>query len=282
MSAVLEAFKSNARGKNWPEAMKQCNGLNMTEMLEGLDSLGPKLLDEFDSQLATAGFPYGVERMKWAVEVVRTRKIPAGAAPGDLLKTGQVQDAKNFLAKAKTFPKLKRKRLKLTLFWTQGALSETVSSALVQKAQDLLQSNGDQFVLDIDSRRTSLPFDKTVDFEIDGCEDTGIEKIRQQVAASGACPIDRLAVIFCVPFKTVNVPNNTHGMQCEVPGGGRCVLVNITSVAADKVTLLHEVGHGAGIGHEPDNTNFMSYGLARTKINPVQLARFDKAFFCGL
>src|SRR5690348_1203676 len=109
MSQTLDNFKAAAKAKNRPEARKLCNALNMTEMLAGLDSLGRSLLDEFESQFPTAGFPYGVERMQWAVEVVRTRKIPTGAAPGDLLKTGQVQDGRNFLAKAKPLAKATRK-----------------------------------------------------------------------------------------------------------------------------------------------------------------------------
>ncbi|MBZ5620687.1 MAG: hypothetical protein LAQ69_18470 [Acidobacteriia bacterium] len=280
MSNVLEQFKINANAKNWPLAIQACNGLNMTEMLQGLDSLSASVRDQFAAQLAPSGPSYAGARINWAIEVVRTRKIPGGAAPGDLLATGQVQQARNFLGKAKALPPVQRKRLKLTLFWTEGAKGEKVSSILVQKAQDLLRANGDKFTLDVDYRKNDIAFKKQIDFEIDACKDTGIEDIRTLVAKSGVCPSDRLAVVFCEPFLAEKGSNDTTGLQC-VAASGRCVLINVTNSHPDHGTLMHEVGHGAGNQHESDDSNIMSYGANRTKINFVQLARFDKAFFCA-
>lgn len=281
MSETLNTFKTHAKNKNWIEAIKYCNGLSMTEMLEGLDSLGPGLLAEFAAQLSVSGSGTFTARIDWAIQVVQLRKIPDGPAPGDLAQTGQVEVARKFLAKPKAKPAGKKK-LKLTLFWTKGALTETVTPTLVQKAQDFLKANGDQFVLDISYRKNVLDIERTIDFEIDGCGDSGVDEVRKKIEESKIVPNDRLAVVFCTPFATANMANLTHGLQCKKEGGRRVVLINVTSVNPDKLTLIHEVGHGADIGHElQDNDNFMSYGTSRTKMYPLQSKKFEKAFFCS-
>jgi hypothetical protein len=102
MSEVLERFKEAARRKEWKAAYEYCNGLNMYEMLRGLDSLGSALLNDMRAQMATLSVWGGpnMPRIKYAMDVVQLGKLPTDAV-GDLKATGQVQDASNFLAAQK-------------------------------------------------------------------------------------------------------------------------------------------------------------------------------------
>jgi hypothetical protein len=97
MSKTLEIFKSAALATNWPTAIMYSNGLNMYEMLRGLDSLPRNFLNNLQAQLGNFVNRYNTERINYAIEVVKNYKLPA-RAPGDLEATGQVQDAKVFLA----------------------------------------------------------------------------------------------------------------------------------------------------------------------------------------
>lgn len=97
MSETLENFKSAALAANWPTAIMYCNGLNMYEMLRGLNSLPPVSMTNLQAQLGIFTGKYNIERINYAIEVVKNRKLP-DRAPGDLQATGQVQDARIFLA----------------------------------------------------------------------------------------------------------------------------------------------------------------------------------------
>ena len=46
-------FLSAANARNWKIAYDECNGLNMVDMLDSLDELGPDLLRDMRAQMAT-------------------------------------------------------------------------------------------------------------------------------------------------------------------------------------------------------------------------------------
>jgi hypothetical protein len=289
MSQLLEDFMVCADLHDWPIAIRYCNGLNMTEMLQGLNYLQREQLDDMQAQLGIYANQYGwgAERIAWAMEVVRNRRLPA-AAPGDLEATGQVQDARNFLARASARRPPSQKRLKITLFWTRNAQSESFSSALIQKAQELLRLNGDRFTLDVLPVRTILPTDKTLnETDPESCGSSDFVEVQQLATSSPAHTVERLPVIFYMsetvlgPYGTVRDPIS-HGCGYQPSPGKGFAMINGRGVGADRVTLLHEVGHGAGMPHEPDGSgNFMSRDSNRSKINPTQLAKFARAFFCA-
>lgn len=97
MSLLLEQFEQAVRRKDWKTAYKHCNGLNMYEMLRGLDSLSPNDLEKLRAGLTVenkSGDTY-TPRIAFAINVVMSGEI--GFAPGDLKKSGQVKDAEDFL-----------------------------------------------------------------------------------------------------------------------------------------------------------------------------------------
>lgn len=105
MSAICENFIGAVLRQNWMEAYLSLNRLNMYEMLRGLAALDRlDLVDlwvrrgEFSSLSNLVDLP----RIEYAVEVVARRlssslimELPT--ATGDLLATGQVADAQNFM-----------------------------------------------------------------------------------------------------------------------------------------------------------------------------------------
>jgi len=283
MSEVLERFKEAAQRKDWKAAYEYCNGLNMYEMLRGLDSLGPTLLNSMRAQMpifAVWGGP-NMPRIKYAMDVVQFRKLPADV-PGDLKATGQVQDAINFLAARKPAAAPK-KMLKVVLFWTTAAQGESLSTRLVQKAQDFLLRNGDRFTLHVRPERTVLPFQGDV---LDKVETDQVRELAERAVHFGA---DRLPVIFftftpaaCRPGS--NCPAPPFGFTPRDARGKAFVMIN-TSIAPapDNVTLLHEIGHAAGIEpsdtREGDLNNFMSNGNNRSVIREDQLKKLSNAYF---
>ncbi len=82
---------------DWRAAFINLNGLNMFEMLRALATLDPLDMNDLWNQRAGYEGDVNMPRIGYAYNVVNERRLPA-AAPGDLLATGQVGDAQNFLA----------------------------------------------------------------------------------------------------------------------------------------------------------------------------------------
>ncbi len=284
VSQVLDTFLEETRkpAPDWDRAFRNLNGLNMYEMLRGLNSLTPALQEAVSNQTGAFMGRYGVDRIRYALEVVRTRRIPA-IAPGDLAATGQVQDARNFLAQVHAGATTPKPRLKVSLFETRAARAEPLVWQLVHKATELLQSNGGRFALDFVRFGTPLAFDGEVMI------DDEFQQVRDLAEAAGASS-GRLTVIFMTATASECRPQSS---QCQKPAHGSTPkdrrgkffsLINTAFPAADHATLLHEMGHAAGLNptdHDSDLANFMSLGSLRTKMRDAQLAAFGNAFFAG-
>ena len=98
MSATCETFIRNVLAKKWGEAFKYLNGLNMPEMLRGIAALDPLDRAELWAQRAASAGAVHMPRIEYAWAVVQDGALPS-SAPGDLDATGQVQDAKSYIAK---------------------------------------------------------------------------------------------------------------------------------------------------------------------------------------
>lgn len=284
MSVVLDTFLQEVRkpSPDWDTVFRNLNGLNMYEMLRGLNSLTPALQEMVSNQTGVFIGRYGIDRIRYALDVVRFRRIPA-TAPGDLAQTGQVQDARKFLAEVQAGTATKKTVLRVSLFQTRAAQPDPLASQLVQKATQLLQTNGGHYILDFVRFMTPLPFDGEV------LVDDEFEKVRDLAGAAGARP-ERLTMIFMVATPNACRPES---IQCQKPAHGSTPkdrvgkpysLINTGWRAADHATLLHEMGHAAGLNpgnHEPDQDNFMSLGANRRKMREDQLATLGKAFFAS-
>jgi hypothetical protein len=94
-----ERFLAAARARNWKIAYDECNGLNMVDMLDCLQEIGPDLLQAMRAQMASFDVWGGpnMPRIRFAMDVVDSRAVPA---PPDGLPNDQVQNARDFLARA--------------------------------------------------------------------------------------------------------------------------------------------------------------------------------------
>jgi hypothetical protein len=284
VSAVLDTFLEEVRKQSpdWDSGFRNLNGLNMYEMLRGLNSLTASLQEAVSNQTGAFMGRYGVDRIRYALEVVRFRRLPADA-PGDLAATGQVQDARNFLAQVHAGAATKKTILRVSLFQTRAAQAEPLVWQLVQKATELLQTNGGHFALDFVRMGIPLAFDGEVMI------DDEFQQVRDLAEAAGARP-ERLTMIF---IKTTGNECRPQSSQCQTPAHGSTPkdwrgksysLINTGFPAADHATLLHEMGHAAGLNpftHESDAANFMSLGANRTKMRDAQLTALGQAFFAS-
>jgi hypothetical protein len=247
MSQVLDDFKRAALIPDWPTAMRSCNGLSMYEMLRGLDSLPRNVLDDMRAQLVFYAGMYGVDRINYAMDVVKDRRLPQ-VAPGDLDSTGQVQDAKNFLASAGSAHAGSQKRLKVALFWTRNAQVESISPGLVQKAQGVLHGNGNQLTLHVLRVRTILATDKDLsESDPESCASSEFTEVQALAEHSQVYTPDRLPVIFYTSLRTLDSHGSahdpiSHGCGYQSSPNKGFAMINTRAVAADLVTLLHELG----------------------------------------
>lgn len=106
MSAVRDSFLMAARVRDWRSAFMYLNGLNMEEMLSGLDALDGTILQQLADLRAAYAERVNMPRIEYALFVVQQSMLPA-YAPGDLASTSfsprsQVQDAVQFLANRKS------------------------------------------------------------------------------------------------------------------------------------------------------------------------------------
>lgn len=94
-SSVRRAFENFVRSGNWRSAYLNLNGLNMYEMLRTLNGLSVMQIDSLWSNRFAFASMVNLPRIEYAYQVVVNRALPAPV--GDLLKTGQVNDARKFL-----------------------------------------------------------------------------------------------------------------------------------------------------------------------------------------
>jgi hypothetical protein len=283
-----DRFLNAARARSWKIAYDECNGLNMVDMLDCLQDIGPDLLRDMRAQMPIYDVWGGpnMPRIRFAMDVVELRKIPA--PPADL-PADQVQNARDFLARRSGRAIAGLKQIRIALFWTEAARTESVSTHLVQRARDLLRNNQAGFDLDVFYYRANIDFKGEVLAESD--VDNAIELAKQ---VSSYAP-NRLSVIFCQTTPAQCDPNR---QRCgRVPNGstprdalGRpFVFINVANPHPDHGTLLHEIGHAAGIDSRDsddalqDLDDVMSYGRNRSKVGINQINKLNRTglFFVG-
>jgi Domain of unknown function (DUF4329) len=97
MSAVREQFHVNVLTKNYAKAATYLNGMSMAEILPALASIGADHRAPFAAGLIGLIDQINVPRLAFAINVVNDLSVPA-SAPGDLAATGQVEEARRFVA----------------------------------------------------------------------------------------------------------------------------------------------------------------------------------------
>jgi hypothetical protein len=93
------SFATNVEKGDWENAYNSLNSLSMYEMLRALATLDAATRTQLWAQRTSLTGSYFFDRIKYALDVVDTRQLPA-VAPGDLAATGQVDDAQKFIAES--------------------------------------------------------------------------------------------------------------------------------------------------------------------------------------
>ena len=274
MSFIAPLFVAAAKAKNWKTAYDECNGCPMYYMLDSMHEIGPQLLADMRAQMAifNVGGGPNMPRILFAMDVVQTRKIPT---PPTDLPADQVANAHAFLASGAGQAISAKKKIRIALFWTENAWPESLSSNLVQKARELLRDNHAPFELDVLQFHTKIPTNAQM---LDPKEGGDQDHARELAQAAPYYAPNRLCVIFFRLGKGAcdsnihSCPKVLYGDTPTLPGRP-FILINADEAHPDAGTLLHEIGHAAGINDEKDCHNgvpqddIMSWGTHRTKVS---------------
>jgi len=269
--SYFASFVAYVKAKDWKSAYDQINGYNMAGMLSALKEIGPVAARDMRAQMAVYDVWGGpnMERIRFAMDVVANLKLPT---PPSWLPSDQVQEARDFLKKnagAKPAAGAK-KTIHLTLYWTKAAIGETISGRLIQRAREILRDTLPSHDLSVLPNRYVIDFDGEVLGQPD--VENAIAMAEKLVPQSS----NRLSVFFC---KTTapecpsgqTCASSPHGTTPQIKGRPY-VFINVANPKSDSGTLLHEIGHAAGVQVRDSDENLkdlddiMSYGPNRSKI----------------
>lgn len=280
MSLQRTKFEQAVAKGDWTEAFLRLNGLNMEEMLDALAALPKATLDKLIERRFTFKMGESMARMEYAWSVVKNRELPL-VAPGDLVQTGQVETAARFLKKASSRSQI---TLNLIVFTDAIVTNRTLFPELRQKAEQILAAQGNNFKLDVTVHPTDIKYSEVVYLQ------PQIDEMVELAKNATTVPNNRLMVLLVRVSPKVSI----HGLAAKV-NGQRAVIIDTDTPNPDRATLLHEIGHCAGLPHageapagKPspvdvgDQTNVMAEAKAnvtRNKLTVTQGEFLAKAFF---
>ena len=129
VSPLCQAFIQQASANNWLAAAVFLNGLNMYEMLRSLKALDASDIQGLRAALSALSMVINSPRIEYALTVVETKRLPANA-PGDLQATGQVREARRFVARPRSILREPVPRARLAGY---NAGINPVNNALMQR-----------------------------------------------------------------------------------------------------------------------------------------------------
>jgi hypothetical protein len=280
MSLPRTKFEAAVKNGKWQDAFLNLNALSMQEMLASLSSLPAAKLDKLIQRRFAYKSGVDMPRMEYAWTVVKTRNLPL-IAPGDLSSSGQVGTAAQFLKKPIMNTRI---GLNITVFTDSIVQNRTLFPELVAKAGEILRSQGDRFALNVTLHKQDIPYQEVIYLESQLAEMAALAKKTINV------PVNHLVVLQVRVKANVGV----HGIAALIDGR-RVVVIDTDSPNPDRATLLHEIGHCAGLPHagafptgssEPvdvgDATNVMAEpisGIRRSNLTVTQGEYLAKAFF---
>jgi hypothetical protein len=280
MSKERRDFEQAVSRSDWSGAFKNLNALCMEEMLKTLDALPKASLDNLILRRFAFRLLFGMERMEYAWTVVKKRALPL-IAPIDLAQTGQVQDAANFLRRSATTTKVS---LQLMVFTDSIVTNRKLFGELKAKAEEILKSEGEAFQLDVVVHPNDIPYAEQFYLQ------SQFQEMIDLAKRSVTIPADRLPVLLIKARPNIDV----YGLAATADGH-RIVAIDTENANPDRATLLHEIGHCAGLPHSNQNApgspspldvgddeNVMAEpkpGVTRKFLNVVQGEFLAKAFF---
>jgi hypothetical protein len=281
-SETRKKFEAAAKAEKWQEAFNNCNALSMEEMLLAYQALPKATVDKLIERRHAYKVGLDMPRMEYAWTVVRTRKLPL-IAPNDLMATGQVKMAADFLKT--TVPTAPSVKLNLIVFTDGIVTNRTLAKELVQKAQKVLDDQGGAFKLEVVHHPTDLQYNERIYLT------TQIEEMAELANKATTVAKNQLRVLMVRVKENVDI----HGIAAKDKDGRRIVAIDTDNPNPDRMTLLHEAGHCAPLPHagEPpagkaapvdvgDATNFMAEpkaGVTRSTVTVTRGEALANAFF---
>jgi hypothetical protein len=238
MSQQRINFMKAIQAQNWQDAFSNLNALSMEEMLPTLAALPKASLDNLILRRFAFRLMFGMERMEYAWTVVKKRALPL-IAPGDLAQTGQVQDAANFLKKPAATTQI---ALQLMVFTDSIVTNRALFGELRKKAEEILKSQGDAFKLDVVVHPNDVPYGEQFYLS------TQFQEMIDKAKKAATIPADRLPVLLIKAKPNIDI----YGMAASADGH-RIVAIDTENANPDRATLLHEIGHCAGLPHSNQN-----------------------------
>lgn len=174
-------------------------------------------------------------------------------------------------------------KVRLTFFWASNSTSDPAKT-LADKAAALLGEHGmgiDVYPSMTKTAAHTLPFQEKLYLD-----DHALE-LRHKAHGVFQDKKPRLPVIFC-PFRGEggggDGPCSTNGMCLKGTNWLPFVLINSELMSPDNVTLLHEIGHAAGLMHMATGANdavknFMGYQPTRTGMLRNQVVSIAQSYF---
>ncbi len=173
--------------------------------------------------------------------------------------------------------------VRLALFWLSNS-NDSTSSIQLNRSEEMLKEHG--FRMDCWSSRTktdqmTIPFEDRLVERTD--YDNLVSKINDILTNSGKN--NYLPIIFCQFRFTANgLTVFDTPTKCLVKP---IILVDPIFSGGDNVTLLHEIGHAAGLDHDHTatnmtNRNFMNEVNTRTTMFKWQIQKMAQASFIRL
>jgi hypothetical protein len=173
------------------------------------------------------------------------------------------------------------KKLRLALFWVDQATA-TFNAGLLSRADEMLAQHGlglDVWPSRVKSNASLIAFEDRL------VERTDYDLLMDRASAliPDAMSARYLRIFICQFRYTANgLTVSDTAKMCYVRP---FCLVDPFS-PGDNVTLLHEVGHAAGLDHEktstdPMNRTFMNEANTRTRMQRFQIDKLVSSFFCA-
>lgn len=183
------------------------------------------------------------------------------------------------------------RRVQVAAFWSKNAAPNTFARS-AEISRLILARHGLKLEVTPGSQPSGnhvLPFDEVVKF---GGQ---IETLREQVEATGLAANRLIAInVPCADKLDGAVDDNSTPFGWQFPASGRWakpfVVINSAKWSGAGVTLLHEIGHAAGLGHEYSKegstvANFMNepsfneFAAPGTSMYRKQVIAIANAFF---
>lgn len=179
------------------------------------------------------------------------------------------------------------KKVRVTFFWTNLTKSDPAAK-MVKASRKMLQEHGIGLdVYPFDRKKAKHPHTLIYPYEVTTRDD--VKKLRQLAheAFDDQKTKDkkqRIPIIFC-NYRTSG--DHTLGETFKLSNWLPFCLINVKVPSKDGLTLLHEIGHAAGLKCEKYRPgkdsiqNIMHYGAPkRTDMNKKQVLAVARAYFC--